>query len=223
MLHVGPATTSVANEGDEDDLAVFADRLAGAGTDAPTTAARRRIRQVIAGGHPPPGLRRLAESLAQPVPERLPPPRRPSEGAASVVAAVRSHGFLVLEDLDPAAVAGAVAALLDDGRRVVVTGSTVAELADVRHSLPPAALGRVVDQLPELSPGEIRELRTLLATSTPARRARAAQRLPEPGTPPSPPPATPWRNPKRRSRGCTPAGRNWRPNAAARTDGFTSA
>ncbi len=186
MQHVGSATGDGVDPGDDAQLAVFVDRLAAAGTDRPTATAARRIRQAIAGGHAPPGVRRIAESLADSVPERPPPPRQPSEGPAAVVAAMRSNGFLVLEDVDSAAVAAAVAALLEDGLRVVVAGSTVAELADVRHSLPAAALPRVVEQLPALSPGEIRELRTLLATSTPARRARAGQTLPEPAVLPSP-------------------------------------
>jgi hypothetical protein len=180
VLQVGQETP-----GDEADLAVFVDRLGAASTDHPTAAARRRIRQVIATGQAPAGLRRLAESLTGSGSEP-PPPRQPYEGPGTVVAAARSHGFLVLEDVDPAAVAAAVSALVADGRRVVVTGSTVAELADVRHNLPAEALPRVVDQLPALTPGEIRELRTLLATSTPRRRARAGQSLPAAGILPAP-------------------------------------
>jgi hypothetical protein len=177
VLHVGPAA---ADKGDDADLAVFVDRLAAAGSDRPTTLARRAIRKVIAGGYSPPGLRRLAESLAASVSELPPPPRRPSEDAGSVVSAMRSNGLVVLEDFDAAAVAAAVSSLLADGRRVVVTGSTVAELAEVRHSLPAEVLDRVVDQLPALTPGEIRELRTLLVMSTPARRSRGGQVLPDP-------------------------------------------
>lgn len=179
MLHSGTAT------GDDADLSVFVDRLAAAGSDRPTATAARRIRRLIAGGHAPPGLRRLAELLAEAVTEP-PPPGQPSEGFGSVVAAMRGNGFLVIEEVDPAAVAAAVSALVEDGRRVVVTGSTVAELADVRHSLQNDLLGRVVDQLPALTPGEIRELRTLLATSTPARRGRAGQTLPDPAVLPAP-------------------------------------
>jgi hypothetical protein len=180
VLHVGPAN------GDDSDLAVFVERLGAAGKDGPTAAAARRIRQAIAAGHAPPGVRRLAESLAATVTELPPSPRQPSEGPGSVVDAVRGHGFLVLSDVDSDAVAAAVAALTEDGRRVVVAGSTLAELADVRHSLPAAAQARVVDQLPALSPGEIRELRALLATSTPARRARSGQVLPDPAVLPAP-------------------------------------
>jgi hypothetical protein len=50
----------------------------------------------------------------------------------------------------------------------------------VRHNLPADVAGQVVDQLPALSPGEVRELRTLLAMSTPARRTRPGQVLPDP-------------------------------------------
>jgi hypothetical protein len=183
VQHVGRPTGDASGD---PDLAVFVDRLAAAGSDRPTTIAARRIRQVVVAGHAPPGVRRLAEALAATVSELPPTPRQPSEGPASVVAAMRVHGFLVLEDVDPAAVAATVSALVDDGRRVVVTGSTVAELADVRHSLPDVTRARVVDELPALAPGEMRELRTLLATSTPQRRARAGQTLPDPAHLPSP-------------------------------------
>lgn len=189
MLHVGPATAEgggSTRDGDDADLAVFADRLAAAGTDRPTALAKRQIRRVIAAGYSPPGLRRLAESLAASVSEVPPSQRRPSEDPGSVVSAVRVNGLVVLEDFDAAAVADAVSALLADGRRVVVTGSTVAELAEVRHSLPADVVARVVDQLPALPPGEIRELRTLLAMSTPGRRARPGQVLPDPSALPSP-------------------------------------
>ncbi len=188
LLHVGPATAESGGstrDGDDSDLAVFVDRLAAAGADRPTTLAKRQIRRVIAAGYSPPGLRRLAESLAASVSELPPSQRRPTEDAGSVVTAVRSSGLVVLDGFDAAAVAEAVSALLADGRRVVVTGSTVAELAEVRHSLPADVGARVVDQLPTLSPREVRELRTLLAMSTPGRRARPEQVLPDPSALPS--------------------------------------
>jgi len=187
LLNVGPTTVEdgATRDGDDADLAIFVDRLAAAGSDRSTTLARRQIRRVIAAGYSPPGLRRLAESLAASVSELPPPPRRPSEDATSVVSAMRSNGLVVLEGFDAAAVAEAVSALLGDGRRIVVTGSTVSELAEVRHSLSDAVLTRVVDQLPALSTGDLRELRTLLAMSTPARRARSGQVLPDPADLPS--------------------------------------
>ena len=113
MLEVGPANQN----GDDDDLAVFVDRLAAAGTDQSTTDAQTQIHRAIAAGAPPPGLRRLAEALAASVAE-LPPPRRPPEDTTSVVTAVRDNTLVVLEDFDATATARAVAALLADGRRV---------------------------------------------------------------------------------------------------------
>jgi hypothetical protein len=163
--------------GGDDDLAVFVDRLAAAGTDQPTIDAQTQIHHAIATGATPPGIRRLAEALAASVAE-LPPPRRPVEDTASVVSAVRDNTLVVLEDFDAAATARAVAALLADGRRVVVTGAVPAQLAEVRSALPAEATDQALPHLPALAPAELRELRRLLATSTPERRARGEQLLP---------------------------------------------
>ncbi len=175
MLDVGPA-----NQSDEDDadLAVFVDRLAAAGTDQSTTDAQTQIRRSIAAGVSPPGLRRLAEALAASVTELPPPPRRPAEDVTSVVAAMRDNALVVLEEFDTDAAARAVGALLADGRRVIVTGEAPAELAAVRAALPPESADRALPHLPALTPAELRELRRLLATSTPDRRARGGQQLP---------------------------------------------
>ncbi|HYH29336.1 MAG TPA: hypothetical protein VD903_03035 [Pseudonocardia sp.] len=174
MLEVGPADQ---NGEDDADLAVFVDRLAAAGTDQSTTDAQTQIRRAIAGGSPPPGLRRLAEALAASVAE-LPPPRRPAEDPSSVVAAMRDNALVVLEGFDTSAAAGAVAALLADGRRVIVTAAAPAELAAVRTALPRDAADRALPHLPTLTPAELRELRRLLVTSTPERKARSGQELP---------------------------------------------
>lgn len=174
MLDVGPANQ---NGEDDADLGVFVDRLAGAGSDRATEAARVRIHDAIRAGAPPPGLRRLAEALAASVAE-LPPPRRPAEDVGSIVTAMRDHALVVLEDFDAAAVAVAVAALLADGRRIVITATSGAQLAAVRSALPAAAAARALDGLPPLTPSELRELRRLLVTSTPDRRARVGQELP---------------------------------------------
>jgi hypothetical protein len=171
------ATTSSDGE-DDAGLPVFVDRLAAAGTDQSTAAAQAQIRRSIGNGATPPGLRRLAEALAASVTELPPPPRRPSDDTSSVVAAMRDNGLVVLEDHDATAVASAVAALLADGRRVIVTGATPAELSGVRRALPAEAADRALTHLPALSPAELRELRRLLATSTPERRARGGQQLP---------------------------------------------
>lgn len=175
MVDVGPSSERTQ---DDDDLGVFVDRLAAAGSDRATRLAKAQIRRGIAAGVSPPGLRRLAEALAATVGEP-PPPRRPTEDVATVAGAVGHHTLVVLDGFDTAAVAAAVGSIVDDGRRVVVTAATPAELAAVRDALPADAAARALDRFPALSPPELRELRKLLATSSPARRARAAQRLPE--------------------------------------------
>jgi hypothetical protein len=182
VLDVG--TTN--QNGEDDDLAVFVDRLAAAGTDQSTTDAQTQIHHAIAAGTPPPGVRRLAEELAASVAELPPPPRRPVEDTAALVSAVRDNTLVILEDFDVPATARAVAALLADGRRVVVTAAIPAELAAVRAALPPEAVDRALPHLPALAPAELRELRRLLATSTPERRARAQQLLPPESALPDP-------------------------------------
>ncbi|WP_219420292.1 hypothetical protein [Pseudonocardia nigra] len=182
MLDVGLANGT----GGDDDIAVFVDRLAAAGSDRPTALAQEGIRNAIGAGRVPPGLRRLAEALAASVAELPPPPRHPAEDVGSVVSAVRTDALVVLDDFDEAAVAEAIAALLTEGRRVVVTGATPGESARVREALATDVVDRAVDAVPSLSPAELRELRRLLATSTPERRARGGQDLPPASALPSP-------------------------------------
>ncbi|HWM56940.1 MAG TPA: hypothetical protein VNO83_03815 [Pseudonocardia sp.] len=186
MLDVGPAAESGDAERDEDgeaaDLAIFVDRLAAAGSDHFTGLARTQIRRAIGEGGPPPGVRRLAEALAAAM-DRPPAPRpsadsSDSAGPAAVVSAVRANTLVVLENFDPAETVAALDALLADGKRVVVTGPDQMRCARLQQAMPARTAGRVLDRLPELSSGELRELRSLLATSTAARRARADQELP---------------------------------------------
>ena len=85
-----------------------------------------------------------------------------------MVAAVRDNPLLVLDDVEAHEVAAAVAALVDDGRRVIVTAAAdVGSLAAVRDVLPAGVGDRVVDALPTLAPADLHRLRGLLATSTP--------------------------------------------------------
>lgn len=178
MLHVGTSAD------DDADLVVFVDRIAAAGSDPVTAAAAERIRTLLTGGDTPPGVRMLAQALAASMAERPPEPRRPAED--TVVTAARGSSFVVLDAFDVDATAAAVAALATDGRRVVVTAETPAELATVAAALPPGLSGRTVDALPGLSPADVRELRRLLAVSTPPRRARAEQQLPDTDLLPAP-------------------------------------
>jgi hypothetical protein len=169
--------TAGAPDGADADLAVFVDRLAQAGTDRCTALAHTQIRNTIAAGSAPPGLRRLAEALAASAAE-LPPPRRPVEDRVSLVEAMRATALAVLDDAEPDAVAAAVGALVADGRRVIVTSDEPAALSAVRTALPPDLEGCSLDWIPAVPPAELRELRRLLAGSTPARRARIEQELP---------------------------------------------
>lgn len=174
MLDVGPSP------GEVDSLLVFVDRLAAAGTNRAAARAHDQVRRAVGQGAAPPGLRRLAEGLTAAVTTELPPaPRRPADDPGSVVTAVRDNPLLVLDDVAPDEIAAAVAALVDDGRRVVVTAADTAALEAVRTALPAAAGDRVVDALPTLAPADLHRLRGLLATSTPARRARLVQQLPD--------------------------------------------
>lgn len=178
MIDVGPASPPGGGSMGEDaeDLLVFVERLASAGrAEEATSRAQDRIGADIRAGTVPPGLRRLAEALAASVSEIPPAPRRPVDDPSSVVPAMRTHALAVLDDAGPAAIAAAVTALVADGRRVVVTAETDAELDAVRQDVHG---GRVVDALPALPPADLRELRRLLATSTVAGRARALQQLP---------------------------------------------
>ncbi len=184
MLEVGPANEN-GESGEAADLAVFVDRLAAASADRLTATARVQIRRAILNGTAPPGIRRLAEALAASVdraerarPGATPSPLRPAGSSATVAAAVRANTLVVLEDFDVHSLADAVDRLLADGKRVVITGADQQDWDQLRLALPAGTAGRVLDELPALGAGELRELRSLLATSTPIRRARSAQQLP---------------------------------------------
>jgi hypothetical protein len=174
-----------------DGVQRLVDRLAAAGSDRCTALARDQIRGTIAAGAAPPGLCRLAEALDAVPPEAagrlagLPPPRSPLDGPAPVrapvplVEAMRGTALAVLDSTDPAVVGAAVAALVADGRRVIVTSAEPAALGAVRAALPPDVLDRSLDRVPAPTPADLRELRRLLTAATPARRARADQELPD--------------------------------------------
>jgi hypothetical protein len=178
VLDVG-LVTGAEGSADDADLAVFVDRLAAAGgSDRATARAREQVLRTIREGYMPPGLRRLAEALAASVGELPPRQRRPADDAGSVVAAMRTTPLVVLEKFDSAGVAAAVAALVADGRRVVVTGDRRPELAAVRDALPDDVAARTLERLPTVPSADLRRLRGLLATVTPTRRARRGQQVP---------------------------------------------
>jgi hypothetical protein len=175
MLEIGPGPS------DDEGLMAVVDRFGAAGSDRAATFAYEHIRRAVSTGAPLPGLRRLAASLTTVGAGELPPlPRHPVDEPGSVVAAIRENPLMVLDDVEPAEVAAAVAALVDDGRRVIVTASDVGSLAALRDVLPAGVVDRVADTLPTLPPADLHRLRGLLAMSTPARRARGTQQLPDP-------------------------------------------
>lgn len=166
--------------GKVDGLLAFVDRLGAAGTDRAAARAHEQVRRSVDGGVVPPGLCRLAEDLtASGIGELPPAPRLPTGDPGSVVTAVRDNPLLVLDAAPADEIAAAVAALVDDGRRVIVTAAGGEALDAVRTALPEAVGTRVVDALPTLAPSDLHRLRGLLATSTPSRRARTAQCLPD--------------------------------------------
>jgi len=162
---------------DDGGLLVLVDRLAAAGADPAAARAIERVRGAVEAGTPPAGLRHIADGLTARDEVSL---SRSADDAGGVVAAVRDHALLVLDGVVPADVATTVTALVDDGRRVIVTAADEAALDAVRAALPPTARDRVVDALPTLAPADLHRLRVLLATSTPSRRARSTQQLPDP-------------------------------------------
>ena len=174
MLDIGPGVS------DDKSLLVVVDRLGAAGSDRVAARAHEQVRRAVLARVPLPGLRRLTANLAAvDAGELPPPPRHPADEPGSVVAAVRDNPLMILDDVEPAEVAAAVAALVEDGRRVIVTAEDTAALGAMRSMLPAAVTDRVVDALPTLAPADVHRLRGLLATSTPARRARTTQQLPD--------------------------------------------
>jgi hypothetical protein len=174
MLDIGSGPS------DDDSLLAVVDRLGAAGSDRAATRAHEHVRNAVSHRVALPGLRRLARNLlAVGAGELPPPPRHPADDPGSVVAAVRENPLMILDDVEPAEVAATVAALVDDGRRVVVAADDAAALAAVRGLLPAATTDRIVGALPRLDPADLHRLRCLLATSTPARRRRTEQRLPD--------------------------------------------
>ncbi|MFC5996057.1 hypothetical protein ACFQE5_17770 [Pseudonocardia hispaniensis] len=175
MVRVGPVSVI-----DDAHLIAFVEKLAEAGDTEVTEAACAQIRQTIEAGAAPPGLRRLAEEIADSVGDAPPRPHPPVGDGGSLVAAVAATNLVVLEGFATEAVGTVVTDLLADGFRIVVTATDLGELGALRAALPAEAGHRCLDALPALSPAEQRELRRLLATATESRHSRRDQRLPSP-------------------------------------------
>ena len=181
MLDLGASEHADLTEDPAEGL--VADLTAHAAEDGAPAHAATEIRRRSSAGETPIGLYRLSEVLAPataPVPAQRVPAGEPDE----LVDVVRRYPCAVLDAPDPAHVAENLAAVLVDGKRVLVSGSDLAALAAVRAALPESLHGVCLDSPPPLSDAELRELRSLLVTATPSRRMRLRQTLPHPNVVP---------------------------------------
>jgi hypothetical protein len=164
---------------------LLAELVEHAGGDGPWARAGEEIRRRAAAGDMPIGLYRLSEVL---VPESAPVPAQPVRTGqpGEVVEVVARYPCAALDAASPASIADNLAAVLRDGKRVLVTGNDPAVLDAVRAELPQPLHRLCIDAALPLSHAQLRELRSLLVTSTPRTRARLDQTLPEPELVPSP-------------------------------------
>lgn len=183
MLDLGASErTDLTAQPAEELLAQLAER---AGEDVPWAHAVAEIRQREAAGEMPIGLCRLSEVLA-PGSAPVPAPRVGGKESGEIVEVVRRYPCALLDAASPAAVARNLAGVLGDGKRVLVTGGDTDLLAAVRAALPEPLRRLCLDAPLPLSHAELRELRSLLVTSTPRTRARLDQALPDPDLVPTP-------------------------------------
>ncbi|MDT7677210.1 MAG: hypothetical protein QOD82_5112 [Pseudonocardiales bacterium] len=177
MLDLGASEHSDLTEDPAKEL--VAELTAHAVEDGAPAHAAAEIRRRGAAGETPIGLYRLSEVLA-PAGAAVPPQRLPAGEPGEVVDVVHRYPCAVLDAPNPAQVAENLAAVLADGKRVLVSGSDAEALAAVRAALPESLQGVCLDAPPPLSDTELRELRSLLVTATPSRRLRRDQILPHP-------------------------------------------
>lgn len=169
---------------DQESLVAFVDRLSAAGDGRQAVeAARARITRDVRADEPPAGVRRLASSLHTPVPPR---PRSSSDEPETVVSLVPDEGLVVLSGARDDEVVETIAGLVRRGLRTIVTATGADQPDVVRRRLPDAVSARVVDRLQPIPGPDLRRLRRLLSTSTPARRARGRQDLPDDDALPDP-------------------------------------
>ena len=159
------------------------DRLGAAGADRAAARAHEQVRRAVGAGAPPPGLRRLAEGLTAAGAGELPPaPRAPGGRARLAGRGGPRQPAAVLDDVEPHEVAAAVAALVDDGRRVIVTASDAEALDAVRARAAGRSSSTGWSMRCPRSPR--RTCTASVACSPrrrPRRRARAGQQLPDLG------------------------------------------
>jgi hypothetical protein len=158
---------------------------------APAGPAARAAEQVLqrdAAGDGLVGLRRLCAGLA----EGTDPGAQHAEVCGSdpwhqrFVGTLRRCPIMVAHVADDTGLAQLLAALLDDGHRVLVTGPDSERWPLLRDALPPPLHGLCGQGPIPLSDLEQRELGTLLLTETPDRLARLEQKLPAADSLPDP-------------------------------------
>lgn len=122
----------------------------------------------------PAGLREVAAALGR----KTPAAEAPAE-PRELLDALRDHPCLVVSPAGIATSADTVAAAVGDGKHALVCGTDPAKLDMVRKALPAPLQALCVDGPLPLSEDEQRELRALLLTQTPGRRARIGQQFPD--------------------------------------------
>jgi hypothetical protein len=180
--HGGAQATSA----DQDrELGVFVDRIAAAGSDQATEDARSAI---LRENTVPAGIRHLAEGLAATLSTpkvTSAPDEDDTDESSSVVTKIAKHPLVVLEEASPTDVVDIINSLVSYGYRIIVTASDQTELHATRRMLRLILGGRVIDDLPELTPTDLRELRRLLACTRRTDVHRILQQLPDPAGLPS--------------------------------------
>lgn len=196
MLDLGAAESSrqagSPTDPTEELVGVLAARTANEGAPAKAVAEIGRRREK---GRTPIGLYRLSEVLARPSDDGRGDGVDEGGTSASVealtddpeliVEVVRRYPCALLDIGSSTGLARALDAVLMDGKRVLVSGTDAEALRLVRRALPDTAADLCLDEALPLSDSEQRELRSLLITATPSRRARLEQALPEPEQLPS--------------------------------------
>ncbi|GAA5145214.1 hypothetical protein GCM10023321_02760 [Pseudonocardia eucalypti] len=183
MLDLGAAESSrqagSPTDPTEELVGVLAARTANEGAPAKAVAEIGRRRE---NGRTPIGLYRLSEVLARPSDsggEVSASVEALTDDPELIVEVVRRYPCALLDIATPAGLARTLEAVLMDGKRVLVSGTDAETLRLVRRALPDTAADLCLDEALPLSDSEQRELRSLLITATPARRARLEQALPE--------------------------------------------
>lgn len=147
----------------------------------PATLAAKQVLQRDAAGDGLPGLRHLSVGLAEGSAQEAPTAGVCAESdqwRELFTRTLRRCPMVVAHATEVAGLAQLLGALLADGHRVLVTDRSAARWPPVRDGLPKPLAGLCAQGQIPLSDLEQRELRSLLLTATPGRRARIEQTLP---------------------------------------------